>query len=509
MASFRKHGKVWYYRYTDADGKKHERRGCSDRRETENLARAAESEAAKIRAGLVNPKELAQRDHQSRPLSEHLNDWAESLKSKGATPKHIELSTGRARRIVAIILGAKLADIDPPKNAKRSELRAYDTTLAEWVESARLSELTAERVQKALATLREVGRSLGTCNHYRTAIKAFAKWCYDAHRTRDDALRGVRGYNAKEDRRHDRRTVSLDELQCLIAVAEQGPAVLGVTGPIRALCYRLAVATGLRYSEIASIKPESFNWQAPSVTVAAAYTKNGRTAVMPLPDDLASDLRLYVKSLTVGSSVFPLPKDKGAELLQADLAVAGIVYQDASGLYFDFHSLRCQTATLADAAGVSPRVVQRLMRHSTLELTGRYTRPRAVDIEAAASLLPSLKPAGNTTEPLAATGTDGERYHRPLSEKSGAPSENACPTQVESQRISEVLSHYFPTGQAGMEQKLPETGEMPASSLHSLMGRNALENKVVGAQSRVLAGTVENTGDGTRTHDLRIMRPPL
>ena len=54
------------------------------------------------------------------------------------------------------------------------------------------------------------------------------------------------------------------------------------------------------------------------------------------------------------------------------------------GRVFDFHSLRCELATLADAAGVSPRVVQRLMRHSKLEMTGRYTRPRAVDIEAAA-----------------------------------------------------------------------------------------------------------------------------
>jgi hypothetical protein len=71
---------------------------------------------------------------------------------------------------------------------------------------------------------------------------------------------------------------------------------------------------------------------------------------------------------------------------------------DESGLFFDFHSLRCQTATLADAAGVSARVVQRLMRHSSLELTGRYTRPRAVDIEAPAESLPSLTPEGDRPE---------------------------------------------------------------------------------------------------------------
>jgi hypothetical protein len=55
------------------------------------------------------------------------------------------------------------------------------------------------------------------------------------------------------------------------------------------------------------------------------------------------------------------------------------------------------------------------MRHSSLELTGRYTRPRAVDIDAAASMLPSLKPSGDQPEALAATGTDGQPISRLLS----------------------------------------------------------------------------------------------
>jgi integrase len=75
-------------------------------------------------------------------------------------------------------------------------------------------------------------------------------------------------------------------------------------------------------------------------------------------------------------------------------------------LFFDFHSLRCEMATLADAAGVSPRVVQRMMRHSKLEMTGRYTRPRVVDMENAALLLPSLVTEAKKPVVLAATGTD-------------------------------------------------------------------------------------------------------
>ena len=51
MASFRKHGKVWYYRHVDADGIKRETKGCTDSRATEELARDAESMDAKVKAG--------------------------------------------------------------------------------------------------------------------------------------------------------------------------------------------------------------------------------------------------------------------------------------------------------------------------------------------------------------------------------------------------------------------------------------------------------------------------
>src|SRR5262249_44470046 len=146
-------------------------------------------------------------------------------------------------------------------------------------------------------------------------------------------------------------------------------------------------------SEIGSITPGSFDFdpEHPTVTVAAGYTKNGDPATLPLPPDVASDLSAYVATLPLGAAAFPLPA-KGATMLRVDLEAAGIAYRDAGGLVFDFHALRCQCATLADAAGITPRVVQKMMRHSTLELTGRYTRPRAVDLAGAASSLPSLRP---------------------------------------------------------------------------------------------------------------------
>ncbi len=230
---------------------------------------------------------------------------------------------------------------------------------------------------------------------------------------------------------------------------------------------------------------------------------------MPLPSDLASDLRPFVATLPADLPVWPLPKDKGAEMLQADLVVAGIAYQDESGLFFDFHSLRCQTATLADAAGVSPRVVQRLMRHSTLELTGKYTRPRAVDIEAAASRLPSLKPTGDRPESLAKTGTDGPLGHRQPSDPTGPAAPDPRNSGPEGSSISKVFGHHLATGGDVSGRDVSSSDVMTLSDALTLTNEKPLVSKGFDDSGRLVSSSVVNTGEATRTPDLRIMRPPL
>ena len=376
-----------------------------------------------------------------------------------------------------------------------------------------LPGLTHDRVQEALKALRDEGLSLQTVNHHRTAIRAFSKWCWKSGRTRTDSLAGVTGFNAKEDRRHDRRTLGIDELRRLIEVAHTGPPWRKMVGPMRALCYRLAVATGLRYSEIESILPESFDWSSnPStVTVSAAYTKNGEPATLPLPADLREDLYAYVALLPPGKPIFPLAPDCGAKMLRPDLERAGIPYVDAVGLVFDFHALRCQCATLADQAGVTPRVVQKLMRHSTLELTGRYTRPRAVDIDRAAQSLPSLRPDTDRlhTSTLAATGTEGSFAHREPSNEDNQPGSMPAPDCTEGQPISEVFAHYLPTGGDVLSRNLSHPDVMTGSDGQEPMKGLASKKGGVDASSRPLSRSVVSTGVGTRTPDLRIMRPPL
>ncbi len=491
MASYRQRGRTWYYRITTyvlEHGAwvpvKVERKGRPTLPETKALARAAEDEAAKLRAGLVDASELAFQRHAAASLYEHLDAWRNDLDARGNTEKHVHLHHDRAARIVALIAGASLATIDPGKVSRKELADAWNAT-EEVLKRARLGDLQPDRVQAALDALRRAGRSLATLNHHRGAIRSFARWLVDTGRLPRDPLRGVRGFNAAEDRRHDRRTLSTEDMRRLIQVANDGGPYQRMTGPDRALCYRVAVAAGLRLAEMTSLTPRSFDLRpgAASVFVAARAAKNRRDARLPIPEDVRVDLAAYISSIDPEAPVFPLPA-KGAAMLRVDLDAAGIAYRDDAGQVFDFHALRCQLATEADRAGVSPRVIQRMMRHSTLELSGRYTRPRLHDLEGAAAALPSLAPttAPPTTE--AATGTNG-------------------------QPIRKLFAHYLPTGDAARGHFGSDTGGMEHESMVLTGEPQTPKNKARDVSVRAVSGGVVSSGDETRTRDLRVMNPLL
>ncbi len=196
-------------------------------------------------------------------------------------------------------------------------------------------------------------------------------------------------------------------------------------------------------------------------------------------------------------------------MVRADLEAAGIPYMDASGLFFDFHALRCQTATMADAAGVSPRVVQKLMRHSTLELTGRYTRPRAVDLEAAASMLPSLKPTGDRPEGLAATGTDGPIGHRHPSDPTDPTGPDPENSGREGSSISKDFGPHLATAGDVSGRDLSASDVMTPSNAPALTNEKTPVSRGLDASSRSESASVGSTPEWIRTTSLRFRRPML
>jgi integrase len=380
----------WCFAYTDENGRRVVKVWSTDYNETVAEAARREKQVELIKLGYLKREEVGPAEADKKPLAGHLADWKAAILAKGNTAKHARIFTMRTQRLL-------------------SEAGI-----------SRLSDLTAETVQKALAALGkpESGRKAlakGTLNVYRTAVKSFSAWLKQTGRMRDNPLRTVAGFNAKKDPRHDRRTLGPEELRALVQAAQNGAAYGPMTGPARALLYRTVFSTGLRFNEIKSATTHSFSLEAsaPTVRVAAAYTKNGNEAVQPLPLDVAADLHPWLAAREPGAPAFDLPFDDGARMLRRDLKAAGVPYKDAAGRVFDFHSLRAQYATELDRQGVPPRVIQMLMRHSNLEDTMRYMRPRAVDLERAVATLPSFRPTvSSEPQTMRATGTYDGRAPR-------------------------------------------------------------------------------------------------
>ena len=115
------------------------------------------------------------------------------------------------------------------------------------------------------------------------------------------------------------------------------------------------------------------------------------------------------------------------------------------------------------------------MRHSSLELTGRYTKPRAVDIEGAASRLPSLRPTEDRTEGVAMTGTDGPIGHRQPSDPTVPVASDTENSGMEGQPISERFGHYLATGGDVSGRDVSHAGVMTGSNASPLTNEKPLD----------------------------------
>ena len=399
----------WYIEFDDVNGVLHRLAAFTDRRATEEFARkverlvelrtAGELPNGELRAWLENLPEAWRRRlagvatgsrgepvhvldarlvTAGKPLEEHVIDYARALADKGNTRGHVGLTVQRIRSVLAGIGAVSLGDV------------------------------TGDKVARYLADRRRDGLSTASSNHYLTAIRGFFRWLVRERRIAESPVAALSKLNEKTDVRRRRRVLEPDELRRLLAVTATEPMRYGMTGAERALCYRLALETGLRAGELRSLTPGSFDLTSnpPTVTVRAAYAKNRRDDTLPLRADTAKELRAFLADRPAGTPVFRLPgHTHTAKLFRADLAAAGIPYCTDDG-YADFHSLRHGFVSALAAGGVHPATAQRLARHSTVTLTmDRYTHVYRGELSKALDVLPDLSIAPETNV-AKATGTD-------------------------------------------------------------------------------------------------------
>lgn len=191
-----------------------------------------------------------------------------------------------------------------------------------------------------------------------------------------------------------------------------------LNGEDRFFLYALALQTGLRVSELSSLYPTSFDLIAdpPNLRVKAAYPKNRKEAIQPLPVRMAEHLADFFEHKTEEKVVWPVTWHLRAyRMIDLDLADARSAWIEEAGndpnkrkkreesnflarcdksrRVVDFHATRHSYITLLVKSGVHPKLAQSLARNSTINLTmNNYTHVGLIDQATALKALPSILP---------------------------------------------------------------------------------------------------------------------
>ena len=459
--------KSWYGRYLDADGRKRRVKLFRDKAASQTKLNDLEAKAERQAAGMPTHFD----DQGKRPLSEHLDDYRRYLLGKNNTQEYADLAAARIRAVFEGCGFQMLRDLDAGRvhewlaDARRNGTASdcppaagVATTYDEIARHFGVAERTVTYWRQHGAPIRPRGKndlaaiakwkrerereaggmSVGTSNHYLGAVKSFGGWLVRNRRLPENVFSWLSAQNAKTDVRRERRTLAADDFARLIEAARQSrDDFRGLSGVDRSILYITAAYTGLRARELASLRDTSLDLEngLPTAAVQAAYSKRRRKDIQPLRPDLARMLAEWIadrdQEPPEGPPVLPLRKRgqepaepasatrgaklwpgkwfrEAAEMLRADLAAAGIPYEDAAGRVFDFHALRHQFISGLAAAGVHPKVAQTLARHSTITLTmDRYTHLAVADVSGALEGLPELPTVGQDSERLRETGTGG------------------------------------------------------------------------------------------------------
>ena len=410
MASvFKRGGKAnrrgyYYVSWNDHQGRRStECTRTTDKATAERIVAKYEADAALRRDGVIDPALDTISKESQRTIESHLTDFESKLRVAGRTDDYVNRTIGFIRSICQ---------------------------LAEFV---LVSDISAEGVNRYAGDLQNKGRSARTIQAHLTAIKGFTKWLADNHKLPRNPLASVRKPNPKVDRRYERRMLLPEEWQWLRSITTCGPVRYGMTGRERVLLYTTAIQTGLRAGELRSRTRGKLFLDAdrPHIVCQAGSTKSKKIARQYVDAALARDLRSHVATKAPQAKVFSLPSEFDmADMIRDDLADARRAWIKAAkqnpkehqkraqsdflsersheGEVIDFHALRHTCGAWLAKAGVHPKVVQVVMRHSSITLTYDHYGHLFEGQEADAVQELSHLLVTDDLEVLQATGTDDQ-----------------------------------------------------------------------------------------------------
>jgi integrase len=297
------------------------------------------------RAGIIPASNL--RQYALQPMEKHLTDYLDYLRNIGRDDVYVENLGYRLN-----ILIRECGWLHPP--------RVTPDSFTTW----------RAKQKKATETL----------NQYLDSANAMLNWMVRQDRIAKNPMAVVEKLDWVAAWK--RRALRDNEVRRLLEVA--GESRIG---------YKLALYTGLRRAELKALTNGDFKLDAdvPSLSLDGRFTKNGKTADIPLHPELVNDLRGLLSANDDPSAPFLTGKMLPSTWkMKKDLKRAGIEYENDKGRV-DFHSLRHTLATNLAIRNIAPRVAMEILRHSDIRLTmNHYTDASLLPLADAIRKLPAF-----------------------------------------------------------------------------------------------------------------------
>ncbi len=390
--------------------------GCREKQSAMSVLDELTSRAELVKAKVMTSDQANIADFQNTLLSEHIAEYVAHLESRNV---HIDRTKTTKTRLVESSNGCGFR---------------Y------------LNDLNADRLHKWLATQissKKRKMSAAVYNGYIQIWISFGNWCIGKRiggnrssmngdkRLIVNPFDGMGKLDEQADRRRKARALTESELIKLLDAAKRRPvddALTVRTGPSkgeliaklsderrselerlgyeRALIYKTAILTGLRFNELQTLVVGDVSFgDVPFVKLQRDNEKNRNGSTVALRSDLAIDLKEWCQGRAKSDLVFCVSTGL-LRILNRDLDAAGIPKIDSEGFVVHIHALRHSFGTHLSMAGVAPRTAQAAMRHSNISLTmNTYTDARLLDTSAAVESLPSLPIGKSFVAPMVAPAT--------------------------------------------------------------------------------------------------------
>ena len=333
----------WIAEWTDETGKEHkESTGCTSKDAALHFLRHKELEVERIRAGILSREEITQSTQAQIPIALHLDAFHASRKATDVGLRQID------------DVNKKLKDI-------------FD-----FINVIYLDELKTEHFEKYIVFRKENRMTPRTINHDIAALKTFFKWCLSTRRMTDSPVKSIKKLSTASGCETNRRAFTEDELSRIFVAARTRKN----RGEKRCyeveMIYRTLLGTGLRSSEIASIKVNQVTLT--HIILEAPSEKNRKGTYQPITQGLSQLLQNWINDSEKkpGDALFVCTKKSIHDAFVGDCLAAKIERIDDRGHILVPYSFRHTFGTRLARAGVPLTTTQRLMRHSSPELTAKY-----------------------------------------------------------------------------------------------------------------------------------------